>query len=78
MVLYLRPSGTPRACGLFDGGASREDITSETVSWMLRDLGVYAIRLSEDMPGFGLVLFGAIRQSGIRSPQPDATWAAAG
>lgn len=78
MVLYLRPSGTPRACGLFDGGAAREDFTSETVSWILRDLGVYAIRLSEDMPGFGLVLFGAIRQSGIRSPQPDATWAAVG
>ncbi|WP_205873125.1 3,4-dihydroxy-2-butanone-4-phosphate synthase [Mycobacterium camsae] len=78
MVLYLRPSGAPRACGLFDGRSAREEFTSETVTWMLRDLGVYAIRLSDDVPGFGLVLFGAIRQSGIESPLPDATWAAAG
>lgn len=36
---------------------------SVTVTWILRDLGVYAIRLSDDVPGFGLVMFGAIREA---------------
>jgi 3,4-dihydroxy 2-butanone 4-phosphate synthase/GTP cyclohydrolase II len=35
---------------------------------------VYALTLSDDMPGFGLVLFGAIREHGIGAQ----TWAAAG
>jgi 3,4-dihydroxy 2-butanone 4-phosphate synthase / GTP cyclohydrolase II len=35
------------------------------VAWILRDLGVYALKLSDDVPGFGLVLFGAIREHGI-------------
>jgi 3,4-dihydroxy 2-butanone 4-phosphate synthase / GTP cyclohydrolase II len=64
MVVYLRPSAQPRACGLF----ARNDATgevSETVAWILRDLGVYALKLSDDVPGFGLVLFGAIREHGI-------------
>jgi 3,4-dihydroxy 2-butanone 4-phosphate synthase/GTP cyclohydrolase II len=64
MVVYLRPSGQPRACGLF----ARHDVSgqvSETVAWILRDLGVYALKLSDDMPGFGLVMFGAIREHGI-------------
>ncbi len=78
VILYLRPSPTPRACGLFDRGCAPGDLTSETVAWMLRDLGVYAIQLSDDMPGFGLVLFGAIRQNGIQTPKPDTAWAAAG
>lgn len=64
VVVYLRPSGQPRACGLF----ARRDGTgevSETVAWILRDLGLYALQLSDDMPGFGLVMFGAIREHGI-------------
>ncbi len=75
VVVYLRPPGPPRACGLFArGDAVAGDPVSSTVAWILRDLGVYALRLSDDMPGFGLVLFGAIREHGI---QTDA-WAAAG
>ena len=73
VVVYLRPSGQPRACGLF----ARHDATGEmpeTVAWILRDLGVYALKLSDDMPGFGLVMFGAIREHGIGRP----VWAAAG
>ncbi|RUP01245.1 MAG: riboflavin biosynthesis protein RibA [Mycobacterium sp.] len=73
VVLYLRPAGPPRACGLFARDESA-DPTAETVAWMLRDLGVYALKLAEDMPGFGLVLFGAIREHGVDA-QP---WAAAG
>ena len=55
MIIYLRPPGSLRACGLFDRGSAPGDLTSETVAWMLRDLGVYTIRLSDDTPGFGLV-----------------------
>jgi 3,4-dihydroxy 2-butanone 4-phosphate synthase/GTP cyclohydrolase II len=61
VILYLRPPGRPRACGLFARGAAGDSV-SDTVAWILRDLGVYAIKLSDDMPGFGLVLFGAIRE----------------
>ncbi|OSC38963.1 3,4-dihydroxy-2-butanone-4-phosphate synthase [Mycobacterium decipiens] len=64
VVLYLRPPGPARACGLFARGDAATDEMSETVTWILRDLGVYAIRLSDDMPGFGLVMFGAIREHG--------------
>lgn len=72
VVVYLRPPGPPRACGLFARGDAPGDPTSQTVAWILRDLGVYAIKLSEDAPGFGLVMFGGIREQGI------STWAAAG
>ncbi len=78
MILYLRPSGTPRACGLFDRGST------PGISRRRRWRGCCGIsactpyRLSDDMPGFGLVLFGAIRQHGIASPQPETAWAAAG
>lgn len=66
VVLYLRPSGPPRACGLFaPATAVTHRNISDTVAWMLRDLGVFALELSEEVPGFGLVLFGAIRQRGI-------------
>lgn len=61
VVLYLRPSGAPRACGLPAMGSRSDDVTSRTAAWMLHDLGVYAIKLSDDVPGFGLVMFGAIR-----------------
>ncbi|OBK21402.1 riboflavin biosynthesis protein RibA [Mycobacterium asiaticum] len=72
VVLYLRPSGTPRACGLFPRSGATE--MAVTVSWILRDLGVYALELSDETPGFGLVLFGAIREHGIATQ----TLAAAG
>ncbi|BBX73010.1 3,4-dihydroxy-2-butanone-4-phosphate synthase [Mycobacterium shinjukuense] len=75
VVVYLRPSGPPRACGLFAGGdRAHGDLMSDTLTWILRDLGVYALRLSDDMPGFGLVMFGAIRERGITA----RTWVAAG
>ncbi|BBZ39772.1 3,4-dihydroxy-2-butanone-4-phosphate synthase [Mycobacterium conspicuum] len=73
VVVYLRPPGPPRACGLYARSATA-DLVSQTVTWILRDLGVYALKLSEDMPGFGLVLFGAIREHGIGAQ----TWAVAG
>jgi 3,4-dihydroxy 2-butanone 4-phosphate synthase/GTP cyclohydrolase II len=65
VVIYFRPSGPARACGLFTREDAPGDPVSQTVAWILRDLGVYALRLSDDMPGFGLVLFGAIREHGI-------------
>lgn len=71
VVIYLRPAGLPRACGLFSTDAPD---TSNTVNWILRDLGVFALKLSDDMPGFGLVLFGAIREHGIGT----LDWAVAG
>ena len=61
VVVYLRPPGPPRACGLFARDVAGE-LISDTVAWMLRDLGVYELKLSDDMPGFGLVMFGAIRE----------------
>ncbi|WAC93926.1 3,4-dihydroxy-2-butanone-4-phosphate synthase [Mycobacterium sp. Aquia_213] len=67
VVIYLRPSGPPRACGLFARRAATGDPIPETVGWILRDLGLYALKLSDDMPGFGLVMFGAIREQGIRT-----------
>jgi 3,4-dihydroxy 2-butanone 4-phosphate synthase/GTP cyclohydrolase II len=66
VVLYLRPSGTPHACGLYGRGEEPvADFVSETVTWILRDLGLYTIRLSEDAPALGLVMFGAIRDHGL-------------
>ncbi|ORA12953.1 3,4-dihydroxy-2-butanone-4-phosphate synthase [Mycobacterium asiaticum] len=66
VVLYLRPSGPPRACGLFaPPDASPHGNISGTVTWILRDLGVFALELSDETPGFGLVMFGAIREQGI-------------
>jgi len=79
VVVYLRPPEPARACGLFArGDSTTDDLMSETVTWILRDLGVYAIRLSDDMPGFGLVMFGAIREQGIEAWQTDTALAAAG
>lgn len=64
VVVYLRPSGAARACGLYARSAAGDPM-SQTVAWILRDLGVYALKLSDDVPGFGLVLFGAIREHGL-------------
>ena len=63
VIVYLRPPGPVHACGLLDGGEAAE---SHTVAWILRDLGVYSLKLSDDTPGFGLVMFGAIRERGLR------------
>ena len=63
LIVYLRPNGRPRACGLFgDADATVRDELSDTVTWILRDLGVYTVRLSDDSPGMGVVIFGAIRE----------------
>jgi len=70
VVVYLRSTGPARGCGLFDGGPPVQDFmseTSETLAWVLRDLGLYTIRLSEDTPAFGLVMFGDIRDTGLRA-----------
>lgn len=74
VVIYLRPPGRPRACGLFARHDAAVDPMAETVAWILRDLGLYALKLSDDLPGFGLVMFGAIREHGIGTQ----AWAAAG
>lgn len=61
VIVYLRPAGSLRACGLPESDSPATDLTSETVAWILRDLGVYTIRLSEETPGFGMVMFGDTR-----------------
>lgn len=66
VVIYLRPPGPMRACGLTNAEEFDSDAVSQTVAWILRDLGVYTVRLSDDAPGFGLVIFGAIREHGLR------------
>ncbi|WP_319435964.1 3,4-dihydroxy-2-butanone-4-phosphate synthase [Mycobacterium sp. RTGN5] len=63
MIIYLRPSA-PRACGLLTS-TTAPDLLSETVAWILRDLGVYTVRLSDDAPELGLLMFGAIREHGL-------------
>ena len=67
VIVYLRPARSLRACGLPESDSPAADLTSDTVAWILRDLGVCTIRLSEDTPGFGLVMFGAIREYGLRA-----------
>ncbi len=67
MIVYLRPPGPVRACGLFDkADAVPRNRYRRPSAWILRDLGVYTVRLSDDAPGFGLVMFGAIREHGLR------------
>ncbi|MGV0872765.1 3,4-dihydroxy-2-butanone-4-phosphate synthase [Mycolicibacterium sp. XJ879] len=66
VVVYLRPAGPMRACGLTDTEEVDSEELSQTVAWILRDLGVYTVRLADDEPGFGLVIFGAIREHGLR------------
>lgn len=68
VVLYLRPSGSPRACGLFAESPVLGAPASQTAAWMLRELGVYAIKLSDDLTGFGLVMFGEIREHAMNTP----------
>lgn len=78
LIVYLRPPGGMRACGLLGRGDVAADYVSEIVAWILRDLGVYTLRLSEDAPGLGLVMFGAIRKHGLRVAEPVSPWAVAG
>ncbi|KLO39755.1 riboflavin biosynthesis protein RibA [Mycobacterium nebraskense] len=66
VIVYLRSAGAVRGCRLGESDAVTADLTSDTVAWILRDLGVYTICLSDDAPGFGLVMFGAIREYGLR------------
>jgi 3,4-dihydroxy 2-butanone 4-phosphate synthase/GTP cyclohydrolase II len=65
MIVYLRPSGPVRACGLSGHESPAAETVSQTVAWILRDLGVHTVKLSDDAPGFGLVMFGAIREHGL-------------
>jgi 3,4-dihydroxy 2-butanone 4-phosphate synthase / GTP cyclohydrolase II len=65
MIVYLRPSGPVRACGLSEADIPAAKPVSQTVAWILRDLGVHTVRLADDAPGFGLVMFGAIREHGL-------------
>lgn len=63
VIVYLRPTGPLHACGLAQPGVSGSEPAPETLTWILRDLGVYSVRLAEDAPGIGLVMFGSIRES---------------
>lgn len=76
MIVYLRPRA-PRACGLLATTAA-PDLLSETVAWILRDLGVYTVRLSDDAPELGLLMFGAIREHGLHVESAASMWSAVG
>ncbi|MBB3600541.1 3,4-dihydroxy 2-butanone 4-phosphate synthase/GTP cyclohydrolase II [Mycolicibacterium sp. BK556] len=76
MVIYLRPP-TARACGVLTS-ATAPDLLSETVAWILRDLGVYTVRLSDDAPELGLLMFGAIREHGLHVESAASTLSAVG
>jgi 3,4-dihydroxy 2-butanone 4-phosphate synthase/GTP cyclohydrolase II len=39
IVVYLRPAGGVRACGLFGDGQADTDAASATAEWILADLG---------------------------------------
>ncbi|WP_396925199.1 3,4-dihydroxy-2-butanone-4-phosphate synthase [Mycolicibacterium sp.] len=77
MIIYLRPPEV-RACGLFTGTAAAPGQVSETVAWILRDLGVYTVRLSDDAPELGLLMFGAIREHGLHVESVSSVWPVAG
>ncbi len=78
MIVYLRPPGPVRACGLSDHHMPTAEPVSQTVAWILRDLGVHTVKLSDDAPGFGLVMFGAIREHGLHVAGGVSVLAAAG
>ncbi len=48
VIVYLRPTGPLRACGLPPARRRPFDRESDTVTWILRDLGVYPVSLSDD------------------------------
>lgn len=75
VVVYLRPPVPVHACGRKgQAGAQAPD----TVAWILRDLGIYSVRLAEDAPGFGLVMFGQLREQRSRATGQQACWPVAG
>lgn len=79
MIVYLRPSGQLHACGL----PGRNEMlagepVSQTVAWILRDLGVHSVRLSDEAQGFGLVMFGSIREHGLQAGGTVTPLASAG
>jgi 3,4-dihydroxy 2-butanone 4-phosphate synthase/GTP cyclohydrolase II len=76
MIIYLRPPHV-RACGLLPGAADPNTV-AETVAWILRDLGVYTVRLSDDSPELGLLMFGAIREHGLHVESDISAWPVAG
>jgi 3,4-dihydroxy 2-butanone 4-phosphate synthase/GTP cyclohydrolase II len=78
MIVYLRPSGPLHAGGLSGHDMPAAEPVSQTVAWILRDLGVHSVRLSDDAPGFGLVMFGAIREHGLHVARGASALAAAG
>jgi 3,4-dihydroxy 2-butanone 4-phosphate synthase/GTP cyclohydrolase II len=79
MIVYLRPSGAMHACGLSGrGDAAAALLVADTVGWILRDLGVHAVSLSGETPGFGLVMFGAIREHGLHVAERGSALAVAG
>jgi 3,4-dihydroxy 2-butanone 4-phosphate synthase/GTP cyclohydrolase II len=78
MIVYLRPAGPVGACGLFAREAMGAERVSQIVAWILRDLGVHSVRLSDDAPGFGLVMFGSIREHGLQSAGRREVLAVAG
>lgn len=66
VIVYLRPTGPMHACGLAAPDAEPgPGLPSNTLAWILRDLGVYSVRLADDALGFGLVMFGAIREKPV-------------
>jgi 3,4-dihydroxy 2-butanone 4-phosphate synthase/GTP cyclohydrolase II len=67
MIVYLRAGGPVGACGLLAREGMGAERVSQIVAWILRDLGVHSVRLSDDAPGFGLVMFGAIREHGLQA-----------
>ena len=77
MIVYLRLPGA-RACGVFPDAPTDPGPVSETVAWILRDLGVYTVRLDDDAPEVGLLMFGAIREHGLGVESHPSVWSAAG
>ena len=77
VIVYLRPTGPLRACSLQSGAQTTFDRESDTVTWILRDLGVSPVSLSDDDPDLGLVMFGAILDPTWRVERQDASFAAA-
>ena len=68
---WLRRAGIP---GLGTWFTSKE----QAGGGPLIDLGVHAISLSDDTPGFGLVMFGAIREHGLHVTERVTALAVAG
>ncbi len=66
VIVCLRPCESVHASGLLrSAGAGPLEPAADTLAWILRDLGLYPVRLDEAAQGFGLVMFGAIRQTHV-------------